>query len=54
MTRRLTACFGEENVGLLHGKANYFVYRTMLDRDYTPAAAAAFAHQTVGLSRKLY
>jgi CRISPR-associated endonuclease/helicase Cas3 len=54
MTRRLTACFGEDNVGVLHGKANYFVYRTMLDRDYSPAAATAFAQQTVGLSHKLY
>jgi CRISPR-associated endonuclease/helicase Cas3 len=54
MTRRLTACFGEENVGVLHGKANYFIYRTMLDRAYSPAAATAFARETVGLTRKLY
>jgi CRISPR-associated endonuclease/helicase Cas3 len=54
MTRRLTACFGEENVGVLHGKASYFVYRTMLDREYSPDAAAAFARETVGLTRKLY
>lgn len=54
MSKRLAKCFGEENVGVLHGKASYFVYQTMLDRKYTPQAAAYFARETQGLTKKLY
>ena len=54
MSKRLAKCFGEENVGVLHGKASYFVYQTMLDRKYTPQAAAHFARETQGLTKKLY
>lgn len=54
MSKRLASCFGEESVGVLHGKASYFVYQTMLDRNYTPQAAAHFARETQGLTKKLY
>lgn len=54
MSKRLAKCFGEENVGVLHGKASYFIYQTMLDREYTPHEAAKFARDTQGLSKKLY
>jgi CRISPR-associated endonuclease/helicase Cas3 len=54
MSKRLSNSFGEENVGVLHGKASYFIYQTMLDREYPPAEAAAFAKETQGLTKKLY
>jgi len=54
MSKRLAACFGEDNVGVLHGKASYFVYQMMLDRQYTPEEAARFARETQGLTKKLY
>ncbi len=54
MSKRLAACFGEDNVGVLHGKASYFVYQTMLDRNYAPEEAARFARETQGLTKKLY
>lgn len=54
MSKRLSNSFGEENVGVLHGKASYFIYQTMLDREYTPEAAALFARETQGLTKKLY
>ncbi|MCC7203095.1 MAG: CRISPR-associated helicase Cas3' [Nitrospirae bacterium] len=54
MFSRLSGRFGEENVGVLHGKATYFAYKTLLDRDYSPENAAAFARETQNLSKKLY
>lgn len=54
MSKRLSNLFGEENVGVLHGKARYFIYQTMLDREYSPEAAAMFARETQGLTKKLY
>ncbi len=54
MSKRLSSSFGEENVGVLHGKARYFIYQTMLDREYSPEAAAMFARETQGLTKKLY
>jgi CRISPR-associated endonuclease/helicase Cas3 len=54
MHKRLAKLFGGENVGVLHGKASYFVYQTMLDREYTPQEAARFARETQGLTKKLY
>lgn len=46
--------FGEMNVGVLHGKAAYFIYKTMMDRRYDREAAEQFARKTLNLTRKLY
>lgn len=54
MSKRLSDYFGEDSVGVLHGKASYFIYRLMCERDYTPEKAAAFARDTHGLTKKLY
>ena len=54
MFSRLSARFCEENVGVLHGKAAYFSYRTLLERDYSPERAAATARDIRDLSKKLY
>ncbi|MCI0487771.1 MAG: CRISPR-associated helicase Cas3' [Blastocatellia bacterium] len=54
MSKRLANYFGEDNIGVLHGKASYFVYRMMCERNYSPEDAAAFARDTQGLTKKLY
>ena len=54
MFQRLSGYFGEDKVGVLHGKASYFAYKTLLERKYTPEDAAKFARETQGLSKKLY
>lgn len=54
MYNRLSRHFGEDNVGVLHGKASYFVYKTLLDRSYAPDNAAAYAREIQNLSKKLY
>lgn len=46
--------FGEENVGVLHGKAAYYVYKTMMDRQYEREAAEQFARKAINLTRQLY
>lgn len=54
MFQRLSGYFGEDKVGVLHGKASYFAYKTLLERKYNPEDAAKFARETHGLSKKLY
>jgi len=56
MYRRFTERygFGEENVGVLHGKAAYYVYKTMMERQYDRESAEHFARKAVDLTRKLY
>jgi CRISPR-associated endonuclease/helicase Cas3 len=54
MTKRLSARFGEDNVGVLHGKARYFVYKMFLDRHYSRETAAQAASDTIHLTRKIY
>ena len=41
MQLRLEVSFGEENVGLQHGRGLLALYRLLLDRNYTPDQAAA-------------
>jgi CRISPR-associated endonuclease/helicase Cas3 len=54
MSKRLSDYFGADNVGVLHGKANYFIYTMLCERDYDPQAAAEFARNIQGLTKKLY
>ncbi|MGB9774571.1 MAG: CRISPR-associated helicase Cas3' [Bacteroidota bacterium] len=46
--------FGEQNVGVLHGKAAYYVYKSLMERQYDREAAEQFARKSVDLTRKLY
>lgn len=46
--------FDEEKVGVLHGKAAYYVYKTLMERNYSREVAEQFARKTVDLTRKLY
>jgi CRISPR-associated endonuclease/helicase Cas3 len=54
MARRLANYFGESNVGILHGKASYFIYTMLCERNYTPNEAAAFTRDVQGLTKKIY
>ncbi|RKY92017.1 CRISPR-associated helicase/endonuclease Cas3 [candidate division KSB1 bacterium] len=54
MTRRLSYYFGEDNVGVLHGKASYFIYKTLLERNYSQEVAQDFAYKIQDLTRKIY
>ncbi|NOZ24540.1 MAG: CRISPR-associated helicase Cas3' [Nitrospirae bacterium] len=54
MAHRLKGYFGEDDVGVLHGRAGYFVYKTLLERDYDVDSASRCAGDVQGLSRKLY
>lgn len=55
MSKRLSAQFGEEKVGVLHGKARYFIYQTLLEREYEDyEKAVKEARDIQGLSKKIY
>lgn len=43
-----------ENIGALHGKANYFAYQDLCEREYEPQDAAREAKEMQNLSRQLY
>lgn len=45
MYNRLKALVSDDKIGMLHGKAAYFVYQQLVDKEYTPQAAATFARQ---------
>lgn len=53
MYRRLAEFVSDEKIGLLHGKANYFLYQALVDKKYTPADAAQLAKNEQDLTRKI-
>ena len=53
MYDRLLNLVSEDRIGLLHGKANYFLYRSMVDREYTPDDAGIETRRTQNLTRKI-
>jgi CRISPR-associated endonuclease/helicase Cas3 len=46
--------FGEEKVGIQHGKANYFLYKHFAEREYTESEAKKFAKEAQILTKKIY
>ncbi|ACD89537.1 CRISPR-associated helicase Cas3 [Chlorobium limicola DSM 245] len=46
--------FGDEKVGIRHGKASYFLYKYFSEREYSPEEAKAFAKDAGNLSKKIY
>ena len=52
MYDRLRTLVCDERVGMLHGKATYFIYQQFADTDYHTAATSA--QQAVSLTRKIY
>ena len=53
MYNRLTELVSDEKIGMLHGKASYFVYQQLVDKEYTPQEAATTAKEEVSLTRKI-
>ena len=53
MYNRLRKFVSDEKIGLLHGKANYFLYQALVDKKYTPADAAQLAKLEQNLTRKV-
>ena len=53
MYDRLQELVSDDKIGVLHGKAAYFIYQQLVDKDYTPQAAAASARQELNLTRKI-
>ena len=53
MYNRLKGLVSDEKIGVLHGKAAYFTYQQLVDKDYTPQDAATSARQELNLTRKI-
>ena len=53
MYDRLLNLVSEDRIGLLHGKASYFLYQSMVDREYTPDEAKVQTRETQDLTRKI-
>ena len=53
MYNRLTELVSDEKIGMLHGKAAYFVYQQLVDKEYTSQEAATSARQELNLTRKI-
>ena len=53
MYNRLREFVSDEKIGLLHGKANYFLYQALVDKKYTSADAAQLAKLEQDLTRKV-
>ena len=53
MYKRLSELVSDEKIGVLHGKAAYFVYQQLVDRNYSPHDAATSARQKLNLTRKI-
>jgi len=54
MKLRLQKSFGEENVGLQHGRSLLALYRLLMEQDYSPSQAASKARQSRELVRLSY
>ena len=53
MYNRLRSLVSDEKIGMLHGRASYFVYQQLVDKDYTPQEAAGGAREELSLTRKI-
>ena len=53
MYNRLKDLVSDDRIGVLHGKAAYFVYQQLVDKDYTYQEAAAEAREQQNLTRKI-
>lgn len=54
MQQRLKRIFGEEEVGILHHRANYFIYKSFLEQSYTPQESLQLMKETVNTTKKIY
>lgn len=53
MYERLKKLVSDDKIGMLHGKANYFVYKDLVDKKYTYQKAAAEVRVKQNLTRKI-
>lgn len=53
MYNRLKDIVSDNRIGVLHGKAAYFVYQQLVDKDYTYQEAAAETQEQQTLTRKI-
>ena len=53
MYHRLLELVSDEKLGMLHGKASYFVYQQLVDKDYTYQEAAAEVREQQNLTKKI-
>ena len=53
MYNRLKKLVSDEKIGILHGKAAYFVYQQLIDNDYAPQDAATSARRELDLTKKI-
>ena len=53
MYERLKELVSDNKIGMLHGKANYFIYKDLVDKEYTYQEAAAEAREKQNLTKKI-
>ena len=53
MYDRLKELVGDDKIGMLHGKANYFVYKALADNEYTYQETAAQVREQQDLTKKI-
>ena len=53
MYDRLKQLVSDDKIGMLHGKASYFVYQQLVDKDYTYQEAAAAVREQQDLTKKI-
>ncbi|MDE0009927.1 MAG: CRISPR-associated helicase Cas3' [Candidatus Poribacteria bacterium] len=53
MYNRLKELVSDDKIGMLHGKASYFVYQQLVDKDYTYQEAAAEVREQQDLTKKI-
>ena len=53
MYERLKELVSDDKIGMLHGKANYFVYKDLVDKEYTYQKAAAEVREQQDLTKKI-
>ena len=53
MYNRLKELVSDDKIGMLHGKANYFVYKALADNEYTYHETAAQVREQQNLTKKI-
>ena len=53
MYNRLKTLVSDDKIGMLHGKANYFVYKALADNEYTYHETAAQVREQQNLTKKI-
>jgi CRISPR-associated endonuclease/helicase Cas3 len=54
MYNRFVNLFGEDNVGMLHNKASYFIYMSFVDQEYGTEEATTRTQEIKNITKKFY